>query len=230
MTTLLLLLSGPLQAWGDSSRFARRATNREPTKSGVIGLIAAAQGRRRTDSLEDLLGLSFGVRVDHEGRVERDFQTARRLDGSSLPLTTRYYLSDATFVAGLEGPRDLLSALDSHLRTPRYPLFLGRRACPPSAPVALGLREGDVAEALRAEPWRATVTQQRRLRARQVSLRLVLDGETGEDGTAQRDVPLSFDPRHRRYGWRSVVEAEPVSVTNEHGVENYHDPMAELGG
>lgn len=38
MTALLLRLAGPLQSWGTSSRFTRRATDRAPSKSGVIGL------------------------------------------------------------------------------------------------------------------------------------------------------------------------------------------------
>ena len=230
MSTLLLLLTGPLQAWGDSSRFAQRTTNREPTKSGVIGLVAAAQGRRRTDSLEDLLTLRFGVRVDAPGEIMRDFQTARQTDGKSLPLTYRYYLSDATFVSGLEGPEKLLTALDGHLRSPEFPLYLGRRSCPPSRPVALGVRETSLEEALRAERWRASEVQQQRIRARQVKLRMVLDAEPGTDGITQRDVPLSFDPEHRQYAWRAVADAEPGTVTKRHGRDDYHDPMAELGG
>ena len=60
MSVLLLRLKGPLQSWGDSSRFTRRETRQEPTKSGVLGLLAAAQGRRRGDPIEDLAGLAFG--------------------------------------------------------------------------------------------------------------------------------------------------------------------------
>ena len=47
MATLLLRLAAPLQAWGSDSKFETRKTNREPTKSGVIGLLAAALGLRR---------------------------------------------------------------------------------------------------------------------------------------------------------------------------------------
>ena len=50
MSTLLLRLAAPLQSWGASSKFGRRATEREPTKSGVIGLVAAALGIRRTEA------------------------------------------------------------------------------------------------------------------------------------------------------------------------------------
>ena len=45
-TTLLLRLDGPLQSWGVASRYARRDTLDHQSKSGVIGLCAAALGRR----------------------------------------------------------------------------------------------------------------------------------------------------------------------------------------
>ena len=77
MTVLLLRLAGPLQSWGVKSRFTVRATELAPTKSGIIGMLAAAVGRRRTDPIEDLLSLRFGVRKDQPGRVIRDFHTAR---------------------------------------------------------------------------------------------------------------------------------------------------------
>lgn len=44
MATLLLRLAAPLQSWGSDSKFETRKTGREPTKSGVVGLLAAALG------------------------------------------------------------------------------------------------------------------------------------------------------------------------------------------
>ena len=44
MSVLLLQLAGPLQSWGDSSRFVRRETRNEPTKSGVIEEILVKNG------------------------------------------------------------------------------------------------------------------------------------------------------------------------------------------
>ncbi len=41
---LAFYLDGPMQAWGASSRFQRRETESFPTKSGILGLIAAAMG------------------------------------------------------------------------------------------------------------------------------------------------------------------------------------------
>jgi len=229
MSVLLLRLAGPMQSWGSTSRFARRDTQREPTKSGVLGLLAAAQGRRRTDDIEDLLGLAFGVRVDQEGRLLRDFQTAHRVDGTALPLTDRYYLSDAVFVAAVEGEDSLVEALDAAVRQPAFPLYLGRRSCPPSLPIALGLREAPLEQALRDEPWQAAEWYRRKMPLNTVALRMVRDAEDGELTDTARDVPLSFDPRHRRYGWRSVAYPPSVEVENEFGSSDGHDPIAALG-
>ena len=94
MTVLLLRLAGPMQAWGVKSRFTVRATELAPSKSGIIGMLAAAAGRRRTDPIEDLLSLRFGVRKDQPGTVLRDFHTAVPTDGRKpMPLSERYYLA-----------------------------------------------------------------------------------------------------------------------------------------
>ena len=71
MATLLLRLAAPLQAWGADSKFETRKTNREPTKSGVIGLLAAALGLRRDESegLARPTALRSGVRGEGEGRL-----------------------------------------------------------------------------------------------------------------------------------------------------------------
>ena len=59
MKNMLLTLKGPMQSWGTSSRFTKRRTSSEPSKSGIIGLLAAAQGRRRVDPIEDLVDLKL---------------------------------------------------------------------------------------------------------------------------------------------------------------------------
>lgn len=78
MSVLLLRLAGPMQAWGDSARFVRRTTRHEPTKSGVVGLLASALGRGREESVEDLAQLEMGVRADQPGTLLRDFQALPR--------------------------------------------------------------------------------------------------------------------------------------------------------
>lgn len=217
MSVLLLRLAGPLQSWGDGSRFRRRATGRFPTKSGVLGMLAAAQGRRRTDDIEDLLGLRFGVRVDQPGVVLTDFHTAH-VNGPAKPpiITQREYLSDAVFVAGVEGDDALVASLQESLERPRFPLFLGRRSCPVEGRLVLGVSPESLAAALADVPWQASGHHRRR-EARQVQLRLVMDAPPGVASSDQvHDVPLSFDPHARDHGWRGIVESS-VTVANEQG-------------
>lgn len=83
MGTLLLRLAGPLQAWGYDSKFETRRTGREPTKSGVTGLLAAALGRKRDEAIDDLLALHFGVRVDKEGELLHDYHTVQMKSGKT---------------------------------------------------------------------------------------------------------------------------------------------------
>lgn len=240
MTVLLLRMAGPWQSWGTSSRFVRRNTDRAPSKSGIVGLLAAAQGRRRVDTIEDLAGLRFGVRIDQAGRVERDFQTARPRDGGKpMPLSYRFYLSDAVFLAAVEGDERLLSWLREALRHPRYPLSLGRRSCPPAGRLDQGLRDGGAATVLGSEPWSASPRVRRGHGAATVDLDTIVDCVPDAEGSyLVQDEPVTFDPDRREYTWRSVF-TEPVTVSNpDHrpGSSNSvppqdpHDPFAALGG
>lgn len=249
MAVLLLKLAGPLQSWGSDSRFTERKTQHEPTKSGVVGMLAAALGRRREDRIDDLVALRFGVRIDQPGHFERDFQTehtrvwdkgaGRWIIKESLPLSNRYYLSDAVFVAGLEGDAVILNRCAEALDRPAFPLFLGRRACPPSTRVFLSLEPNDsLLVALANVSWQATERYCKRNRlsdAEEVTCEVLYDKAAGDiaEGydVTQRDVPLSFSEVHRRYSWRTVAHAT-VRIDNPyyrpHPAE--HDPLTALDG
>ncbi|OZM71263.1 type I-E CRISPR-associated protein Cas5/CasD [Amycolatopsis antarctica] len=239
MSVLLLRLAAPMQSWGTSSRFARRNTDRTPSKSGIVGMLAAAAGRRRTDSVEDLCGLRFGVRVEQPGQLERDFQTARPVDGSApLPLSYRFYLSDAVFLAAVEGDPAMVGGLRDMLRAPVFPLYLGRRSCPPAGKLIVGIREGTTEEVLGNEPWQASPGVQARHPKPTVSLETVIDCEPGATNSELvHDEPVSFDPRHRQHGWRSILRGHAPNVPNPRyrpatapvrAVPDPHDPMALL--
>lgn len=243
MKSLLLRLAGPMQSWGTASRFARRSTDFQPSKSAIIGLIAAAEGRRRVDPIEDLLSLGFAVRVDQAGRLERDFQTAHSLDGRTpMPLSTRYYLADAVFVAAVCGDGGLMEALDQALRRPAFPLFLGRRSFPPAFPLSLGVRDSDAFASVQTEPWQARPWWQARTSSNSVELEVWADRHlvpTDWPNVAiatVRDVPLSFDPELRSYGWRETartycsVPNGAASNAQRVGASSTHDPLAALGG
>lgn len=241
MSAVALRLAGPLQSWGSRSRFVRRGTETAPTKSGVLGLVAAAKGLRRSDPLESLLGLRFGVRIDQPGQLVRDFQTARRprkeRDGSitwtPLPLSYRYYISDAVYLAVLEGEHELVAGIDDAVHSPEFPLYLGRRSCPPAGPIALGVIDDDLQTVLATTPWLANPDHQKRQRTTIVRLATVCDATQPDQGTELiRDVPVSFDPNRRQYNWRRIVRGQ-VEIANPHGVNTpdpEHDPMSALGG
>lgn len=230
---LVLRLAGPIQSWGGRSHFNRRETLGEPTKSGLIGLLAAAQGRRRQDPIEDLLDLTFGVRTDQPGTLLRDFHTVSDSRGLGLPtaavdvkgrqkrrstaasqLTYRFYLQDAVFVAAVQAPDPVLDTLVDALRHPAFPLALGRRACPPTQPLLLRPSDhssatwpGTVADVLEAVPWQAGPAQRRALEGRRPRPRVVDLPITVDDVTGddvRADVPLTFDPRDRSFSTRRV--------------------------
>ena len=217
MTTLLLRLSAPMQAWGTRSRFSERDTGLEPSRSGVIGLLCAALGRGRDESVDDLAALRFGVRVDREGLLRTDYHTASGVPnpdgkGGRTVLSNRHYLADAEFLVGLEGDLSLLQALNHALRRPRTQLFFGRKSFLPGAPIFLpdeppwgpGLRPDDLETSLRAFPWLGEFPDQpeRRRRDRPERLRLVVDAGDRPSFEIRQDVPVSFATR--RFATRPV--------------------------
>ncbi|MBL8602069.1 MAG: type I-E CRISPR-associated protein Cas5/CasD [Myxococcales bacterium] len=208
MSVLLLRLEGPLQAWSAQGKLGVRDTEREPTKSGVLGMLGAALGMPRDDdaTLATLAALTMAVRVDRAGSLLRDYHTAGGgqfrggkysvFDTKDCVPTTRFYLQDAIFTAALEGEASLVARLADALHAPRYPLFLGRRACPPSAPPFLGVVEATARDAVRT----ACLHERRDPGA----LRLVIESN-GAAGDPRYDVPLSFAQSERRYGRRYVI-------------------------
>lgn len=205
MSVLLLRLSGPLQSWGVQSRFAVRDTGLEPSKSGVVGLLCAAEGRRRAQPIADLAALRMGVRVDQEGVLACDYHTAQNVLKASggikeTEVSRRYYLAGARFLVGLEGDDfDLLVRLHGALRDPVWLLYLGRKAFVPGEPVwmADGVREDELLlDALRAYPWLGSDGYEP-----PEQLRVVLEDRAGSE--VRPDQPLSFE--ERRFAPRRVT-------------------------
>lgn len=88
---LLVRLAAPLQSWGVASHFSHRDSHVRPSKSAVVGLCAAALGRDRTDAVDDLASLVFGVRADHPGTPVRDYHT---VGAGRFPLRPRDVITD----------------------------------------------------------------------------------------------------------------------------------------
>ena len=220
MPTLLLRLAGPMQSWGTTSRFDQRDTGKEPSKSGVLGLLAAALGIDReqwNDDLQKLAALTMAVRHDRPGVPRRDFQTAGcavsdtmiRADGSVSKdgvTSHRDYLADAVFLVGLEGPdRGLLERAHGALQNPVWPLALGRKSYVPAESVWLegGVVDSPLMVALAAWSWLSTPR-----RGEGLPERLLVSLESADgSGTLRMDQLLSsfadrrFGARHVRSEW-----------------------------
>jgi CRISPR system Cascade subunit CasD len=224
---LVMRLAGALQSWGDRSAFNHRRTRPEPTKSGIIGLLAAAQGRPREQPVDDLTGLQLGVRIDQPGTLLRDYHTVSDYRGRPLPqagvsakgvqkptspakhthVTQRFYLQDAVFLAAVTGPENLIETLAHALARPAFPLALGRRSCVPTQPIFLTVRTGTLEDVLREEQWQVTdrartAYARRNRRPARIDLPASLDDTDGED--ILHDVPTSFAPRSRSFTSRRV--------------------------
>ena len=215
MPTLLLRLAGPMQSWGTTSRFDQRDTGKEPSKSGVIGLLAAALGidRENWADLEPLTRLSMGVRHDRPGVPKKDYQTAGCAKGDKVIkadgklsndgiVSRRDYLADAAFLVGLAGEdRSLLERAHAALADPVWPLALGRMSYVPSEPIWLqdGVRGEGLAGSLKRYPW---IALPRKWEAPPKELLLSMESEDGI-GLLKMDQPLSSFAE-RRFGARFV--------------------------
>lgn len=178
---LILVLEGPLLAFGAEAVDARGVVGDFPTASMLTGLLANALGWRRTDRtklarLQERL--VFGARIDRVGTRLTDFQTAQiaksdsgwttrgapegRAGGaatySSPHIRRRDFDADARVTVALrlepveEAP--MLPLLADALRKPARPLFMGRKPCLPERPVFERLVEDapDLLAALCAVP------------------------------------------------------------------------------
>lgn len=226
MPTLLLRLVGPMQSWGTTSRFDQRDTGKEPSKSGVIGLLAAALGidRENWDDLEPLTRLSMGVRHDRPGVPKRDYQTAGcaatdtiiKADGSQAKdggvVSERFHLADAVFLVGLEGPeRAYLERVHAALRNPVWSLALGRKSYVPSEPVWIenGVVDAPLLDALAQWPW---IASSRKWESPPGKLLVSLESQDGS-GVLKMDQPLSSFAL-RRFGAR-YVHSDWVTLSQE---------------
>ncbi|MGB0550181.1 MAG: type I-E CRISPR-associated protein Cas5/CasD [Limisphaerales bacterium] len=171
---LPLWLDAPMQSWGHQSRYDQRTTGLDPTRSGVIGLIAAAMGidKHSPDELAQLATLNpIGMttvklpRTNNKGdqlSIERleDYHTItgyRRASGKVAKEATvqsyRHYLLDARFGVLLEGPKTVLDKIAAALKDPVWGVWLGRKCCPPAAPVLVA----DPCE--KSKAWRKLLQQ-----------------------------------------------------------------------
>jgi CRISPR system Cascade subunit CasD len=158
---LALRLEGPLQSWGFASQFNRRNTGLMPTKSAVLGMCCAALGLPRgSEEEKEILARSTSLRFlaiaiprfqeFGEKRFElpvrriTDYHTVQNTKTAEgkikdTHLTYRQYLCDSAFAGVLSGDAELINKIGCALEDPGWGVFLGRKACIPTAPVFAGI-------------------------------------------------------------------------------------------
>lgn len=163
MDYLVFQLKGAMASWGEAAVGEYRGSHEYPTASALAGLMAAALGLRR-DQEANLRALNagylFGIGVSQAGALLRDYQTAQvpgraslkglchvtRKDELSLSrtdlntiLSTRDYRQGVDLLVAVQALADApyaLADLKQALEQPSFVLYLGRKSCPPSAPLA----------------------------------------------------------------------------------------------
>ncbi|XJS11047.1 type I-E CRISPR-associated protein Cas5/CasD [Aerococcaceae bacterium WGS1372] len=239
MKTLLLKFSGPLQSWGTTAHFETRHTDRYPSKSAVIGLIAASLGYRRDEDekVQPLNQLDFGVRLDQEGSMLRDYHIAQKYKANGAfdrtYVTNRYYLEDAVYVVAIGHEDDtLIERIENGLKYPYFQPFMGRRSLPLPADFIIGTYEMSVLECLENHPWQAANWYQQQ---HTNLLSAYVESELAEEGIRRmrQDRVESFSQMNRRFGFRGETEITIRVTTNilEKTTDDMeHDPFDVFGG
>jgi len=229
---LALLLDGPMQSWGHASRFERRTTALHPTRSGVIGLVAAAAGIDKHGNNEaEQLGRFSSLRVTtltlprrnrraQELLMQRleDYHTVTgirrasgKVDDDATVQTYRHYLLDARFGVLLEGPPALLDPIAAALRNPKWGVWLGRKCCIPASPLLVappGDRTVVWAALLQRAGYSGTETEEQFDRVLEVAA-----SESGADMI--EDAPVAFGaPIGERHAPRWIRRIPKSSIVN----------------
>jgi len=168
MDYLLFRLYGSMASWGEIAVGATRHTASYPSKSAIIGLMAAALGIKRSDveaQQQMQQGYEIAVEVFAQGALLRDYHTAQVPDSAGKVqyttrrdellrgkarlgtiLSSREYRSDALALVAVKAlacaPHDL-KTIQNHLNKPKFHLYLGRKSCPLAAPLYPQMHSSD---------------------------------------------------------------------------------------
>lgn len=191
MQCLLLRLDAPLMSFGGVLVDQINPVDRFPGCSLLSGLVANALGwdHADVDRIADLqrrlrhaarwdaaperimdyhtvdLGQSFMQDTGWTTRGHREERGKGAATSGTHPRYRYYWANGCATVAMTlldDGAAPDLATIESALRRPARPLFVGRKACVPAAPVLLGRREaGSLRDALEAEPLADIGTRRR---------------------------------------------------------------------
>ncbi len=235
MKTLLLKLGGPMQSWGTSSHFETRTTDYYPSKSGLVGMIAACFGYRRDDDekIQRLNDLDFAVRIDQEGALGKDYHIATKTKPNGtfekFYVTNRYYMEDAVFVVSLSHEdSQWMDEIETALRYPYFQPFMGRRSCPLPIDFLIGTSDKSALEALEDLPWQAANWYKNKHKNYRADIYADKDLSPGSPAKMRNDRVVSFSQKERKFGPRfeartSVHLATSVGSTFDKSLDFYSD-------
>ncbi|MYN14329.1 type I-E CRISPR-associated protein Cas5/CasD [Pusillimonas sp. TS35] len=174
---LLLRLYGAQASWGEIAVGETRHTAAHPSRSALLGLLAAALGIDRNHEAQQMAlagGYRFAICLDGVGTLLRDFHTVQQgvpgrrqrfrsrrqelsTDKVDTMLSAREYRCDAHAIIAVEALETApysLAKLAEALTRPVYTLYLGRKSCPLAAPVSPQLVVAmSVSDALAKARW-----------------------------------------------------------------------------
>lgn len=221
MKHLTLYLRAPLQSWGASSKFGDRGTIDAPTRSGLLGFIAAACGIDKNDEARDrdwlarAARLSFeivgfkrgdrmtdyhtvGARYDENDPWQRRMIPTKAENGKprGTDITHRDYLVDSVFGAIIAGDDALVDEMATALLNPVWGVWLGRKSCIPTEPVLVGVFESaEVARIALADRWRRSLERAGKTVGETTAAFSVIEALPCEADETVLDIPVSFTKR-----------------------------------
>ena len=217
MKTLLLRLKGPMQAWGTSSRFETRTTDYYPSKSAVIGIIAASFGYKRdeVDKVQKLNNLDFAVRIDQEGVLARDYHIASKYKAKGTLdrnyVTNRYYMEDAVFVVAIShADEEWLDEIYYALTHPYFQPLMGRRSCPLPGDFIIGFTDQGPIEALQTLDWQASDWYKKKHKSYRADIYADKDLLPDSPAKMRNDRVISFSQKERKFGPRFEARTDQV--------------------
>lgn len=221
-----------MQSWGTRSHFETRHTDLYPSKSAIIGLLAACLGYRRAESeqIKKLNELSFAIRVDQPGQLMKDYHTAKKYkkngDFERTYVTERYYLEDAVFLSAISHHDDrLMDEIYEALNKPYFQPYMGRRSLPIPLDFILEFTDEDPVSSLENIPWQAA-TWYKKYHQGQLDAYADRDLIEGRRISLRKDYVQSFDQKNRQFSYREECHFKmtmPSELT-----KTSHDAMSAL--
>lgn len=205
-----------MQSWGTSSHFETRNTDYYPSKSAVIGIIAACFGYRRDQdqdqekAIKALNELDFALRIDQQGMLLRDYHIAKKYKKTGeferTYVTNRYYMEDAVFVVAISHANDRrVEEIYEALQHPYFSPFMGRRSCPVPLDFIIKMTEEDAITALEKLEWQAAEWYKKKHADYRADIyadkALIPQGIA----TMRKDYVISFSQKERKFGPRFEV-------------------------